>query len=152
VQLLADLKEEAERHAKAYDGDALRAEETARENEQKKRVAEYRARLVSKPVLVIPLTDKVSYSFDPYNLVALDNLGMVYPTLRVTDAWGILAVSGGALMTREGRRVARVYVPAPTDRNARPLQGDGWTLELAPGWTLRPTERKGDYALQKSAP
>jgi hypothetical protein len=31
-----------------------------------------------------------------------------------------------------------------------PIQGDGWTLELNPGWTLIPGERKGDYRLGKN--
>jgi hypothetical protein len=68
----------------------------------------------------------------------------------VSDAWGILEVTGGALMILEGPRVSRVQVPAPADPSKRKVQGDGWTLELSEGWNLVPGARKGDYEIKKS--
>jgi hypothetical protein len=41
-----------------------------------------------------------------------------------------------------------VVITAPTDASASPVKGDGWTLELKPGWKLAPDARKGDYVLQ----
>jgi hypothetical protein len=148
--LASSASSKAEARAKAYDGDALRAAEIVRENERNQQIAKYRARLVEGPVLVLPVREKFSFSFDPYNLLALDEQRTVYPTTRVTDEWGILEVSDGALFVREGGLIVRVVVAAPADANARPLRGDGWTLELAPGWTLAPGERKGDFVLRKS--
>lgn len=58
--------------------------------------------------------------------------------------WGILTVSEGALITPT---FSQIRVPAPRDLAARPIQGDGWTLELSASWTLTPGERKGDFTL-----
>jgi len=150
IKLPANLKAEAEKRSAKYGGDSLSASETERDNKRQKRVAEHRARFIDGPILVLPLTDKVSYGFDPNNVESLDDLGTVYPTLRVSDTWGILEVTRGALMILEGPRVSRVQVPAPADPSKRNLQGDGWTLELSEVWNLVPGARKGDYSVKKS--
>ena len=149
IKLPANLQTLAEQRADEYDGQALRAAEDERAAARQKQLAEYRAQLVKGPTLVLPLTERMRYSFDPNNVVPLDGAGTVYPTLRVTDEWGILEVSHGALMTRASRTVSKVYVSAPTDAETRPLKGDGWTLQLNDGWQLTPAERKGDFILQK---
>ncbi|MCI0490150.1 MAG: hypothetical protein L0229_26450 [Blastocatellia bacterium] len=150
IKLPAVPKAAAEERAKNYNGDGLRLTEVERDNARRERIAGYRARLVEGRVLSLPLTDKVNYSFNPNNLVPLDDLGTVYPTLRVTDEWGILEVSNGALMAREDGRVTKVCVPAPGDVAARSLKGDGWTLELNQGWTVAAGPRKGDFVLKKA--
>jgi hypothetical protein len=149
IQLPENLKDEAEKRSKNYECDALWAPETQREKNRRNRMAEYRARLVEGPVLILPLTGRVNYAFDTSNLLPLEGHGTVCPTLRMTAAWGILNVSKGALMTREDRGTSKVHVRAPADLNLRPLQGDGWTLELNTGWKVEPGERKGDYLLKK---
>ena len=149
IKLPADLKESAERRADEYDGRVLRAAEDERAAAREKQLAEYRAQLVTGPTLLLPLTERMRYSFDPNNVVPLAGAGTIYPTLRVTDEWGILEVSHGALMTRDGGTLAKVYVAAPADAEARPLKGEGWTLQLKDGWRLAPAERKGDFTLQK---
>jgi phage tail protein X len=148
LKLPDDLKAEAEKRAAKYDGENLRAAELKREQERLARIAAYRAKLVEGAHLILPLSKDVNYSFNPNNLVPLDNSGTIYPTMRVTDAWGILDVKGGALMVRENNKPALLYVPVASDNNARPLQGDGWTLQLNDGWMLEPAERKGDYTLK----
>ncbi|HEU4538924.1 MAG TPA: hypothetical protein VFS00_32615, partial [Polyangiaceae bacterium] len=76
--------------------------------------------------------------------------GTGFPTLRVTDAWGELAVTeGGALIDKAW---SKVVVSAPDDPAARPLQGKGWTVRLNPGWTLGPGTRPGDHVLRPTAP
>jgi hypothetical protein len=150
IKLPANLKAEAEKRADRYDGEQLRASETARENERLARIAKYRAQLVDGPVLILQLSNGVNYSFNPNNLIPLDSLGTIYPNVRITDVWGILEVTGGALMVSENGRPARLYVSAPADLHTRSLQGAGWTLQLNDGWTLEPAQRKGDYLLKKN--
>lgn len=77
----------------------------------------------------------------------LAGAGTVYPTLRVSDVWGILEVTRGALLASDGRTVTKIYVGAPSDTQARPLKGDGWTLQLKGGWQLAPGARQGDLIL-----
>jgi hypothetical protein len=107
-------------------------------------MAEYRARLVDGPVLIIPLR-QMQISFDPRNLQPLGELGTVYPNLKISDVWGILEVSKGALLASDWNKV---YVPAPENLTARPVQGDGWTLQLNDPWKIVPGERPGDYVLK----
>ncbi len=137
------LEDEATRRTKDYNGNALIEAETERENAHQKRIAEYKARLVDGPVLIIPLQN-VNVQFNPNNLQSLGDLGTVYPTIRITDLWGILTVTNGALMNSSW---TRIYVPAPKNPDVRLLAGDGWTLELNAGWKLESAERKGDFIL-----
>lgn len=148
LRLPDDLEAEASRRSGGYDGEGLRAAEAKREGDRRARIASYRAKLVEGPVLILPLTERVNYSFDPNSLVPLDGLGTVYPTLRVTDAWGVIEVEGGALMRRGDEGPSVLQVPAPADPGARPLRGERWTLRLNGGWALEPSGRKGDYLLK----
>lgn len=149
IKLSSDLKARAEKQALKYNGSELRLAEAEREERRQKQVAEYRKRLVDGPRLLITLTDKRRVSFNSSNIVPLEGLGTVYPTARVTDQWGILDISNGALMISDRGRITQVYVSVPADLNARPLKGDGWTLELNTGWTLASGERAGDYILKR---
>ena len=144
IRLPENLKTAAEERSQLYDGDVIRKAEEQREALRKKRIAEYRARLVDGPVLVIPL-QKMSLQFNPSNLLPLDNLGTVYPTMRVTDSWGILEVSDGALMSPDW---SKITVPVPGDPDARPLEGKGWILELKDEWKITAGDREGDYVLK----
>jgi hypothetical protein len=40
-----------------------------------------------------------------------------------------------------------VIVVAPSVSAGSSLKGDGWTLELKPGWKIVPGARKGDFML-----
>ena len=88
--------------------------------------------------------------YDGADLMALDETSTVFPTMRVVDDWGILEVSGGALLVREGGRAVRVQVPVPAEASVRPLKGRGWTLTLNDGWTLPPGARSGDLTVKKT--
>jgi hypothetical protein len=145
IRLPESLKKEAEERSKQYNGDGLRAAETAREEARQKTLAQYRSQLVDGPVLVIPLR-KMNVQFNPSNLLALGDLGTVYPTMRITDEWGILEVTSGALMAPNWKQVT---VAAPPDTAAQPLRGPGWTLQLSQGWHLIRGPRPGDFSLRK---
>jgi hypothetical protein len=82
--------------------------------------------------------------FDPRNLQPLGDAGTVYPNLRISDDWGILDTKNGALMKPDWSAVIVVAPPASTGSS---LKGDGWTLELKPGWKIVPGTRKGDFTL-----
>jgi hypothetical protein len=149
IKMPVRLKEEAEQRSKKADCTSLLAAETEREARRQKRVADYRARFVDGAVLTIPLTVDVRYSFNPNNLEVLDDANTVFPNLRISDAWGILNVTNGAVLTRDGGRVVKVTLVAPTNSQARPWQGDGWTLDLKAGWKVEPGERKGDWLVKQ---
>jgi len=148
VKLPQNVKQTAELRAKNYDGDKLEAFETDRADNRQKLLAEYRAKLVAGSVLAIPIL-KMSMQMNPGNLVPLEPLGTVYPSIRIVDAWGILTAAKGALIKSD---FSGIYVSAPSNTSSSPIQGDGWTLELNAGWTITNGERKGDYIVKKSEP
>jgi hypothetical protein len=82
--------------------------------------------------------------FDPRNLQPLENAGTVYPNMRISDDWGILDAKNGALMKPDWSAVIVVATSAITGST---IKGDGWTLELKPGWKIVPGARKGDFIL-----
>lgn len=150
IGLATDLKSRATERASRYDGDALAAAEAEREATRQRRIADYRSRFVDAPTLQITLTDKRSVTINSTELVPLEGVGTVYPTARVTDEWGILEVSNGALMIHSsGGRITTVHVSLPVDPTARPLKGDGWTLALDSGWTVARGSREGGLILKK---
>lgn len=149
----ADPAGAAEARLASYDGDLVVQEERERQETRDRRLAGYRERLVDGPVLVLPAGSEVRYTFNPYGLESLPGQGQVFTTLQAQDAWGALHVQGGtALMVRNASgAVGGFRVPAPADIEARPLAGDGWTLDLAEGWAPVPGPRPGDYRLERRA-
>lgn len=137
---------EASARARAYGGGELSAAEQRREEERRRLVAGYRARLVEGPVLLVPLRN-MRMSFDPGNLVPLEELGTVYPNIRVVDEWGVLNVTGGGALLNKS--FSGIAVSAPLSLTRRHVRGDGWTLELEEGWTFAPGARAGDFVLKK---
>lgn len=141
--LPANLHQAAERQAALYDGATLRAAELERETKRQQLIALYRAKYIDGPILTLPFR-KMHVQFNPSNLQPLENAGTVYPTMRITDEWGILEATNGALMKPDW---SAVIVVAPTATTGSSLKGDGWTLELKPGWKIVPGARKGDFIL-----
>jgi hypothetical protein len=145
------LSEAAARAALSrYEGDEIVTTETAQEQKRVQQIAEARKKFLDGPVLILPLSSDVNYSFNPNNVVGIDTNITVYPTLRMVDNWGVLTVSNGAWLERNpSGHMALARVPAPQDLSARPLKGEGWSLELANGWEVVPGERPGDVTIRK---
>ncbi len=147
IKLPANIPGAAEERARTYDSARLAAQEDEREKKRRTLAAEYRARLVEGAVLQVPLR-QMSMQFDPGNLVPLESLGTVYPNIRVVDDWGILAVSSGGALLRAD--FSQITLSQPKNITPPAIAGDGWTLELKPGWSIAPGQRKGDFTLQSS--
>ncbi|MEQ8768563.1 MAG: hypothetical protein RL885_31950 [Planctomycetota bacterium] len=131
--------------AKIYDGERVLAEEDARRAKQEQRRSELVAQYVEGPVLVLPLTESMRYSFNPRSLESLGEHGTFYPTLEVSDAWGVLKVDDGALMTAD-RKDVRVRVPDSVEGSE--WTGPGWTLTLKAPWRGAGSKETG-YRLTK---
>ena len=143
----ADLEAAVASYAGHYGGAELLAEETARDEENKRRQAEYRAKLVEGPVLRIGF-EKMNITFDPNRLFPLDDLGTVYTVLRISDNWGILELtSGPALLAKDW---SAVTVEAPANARGTEIDGPGWKLHLNAGYKLVPGARKGDFTVGKA--
>ena len=133
-----------------YNGDEIITLETQQEQRRKQQIAEAKKKFLDGPTLILSVTADVNYSYDPNNVIGIDASNTVYPTLRMVDAWGVLTVTNGAWLERDtAGHLARARVPAPTDLSARPLKGDGWSLELANGWDIVPSDHPGNFKLTK---
>jgi hypothetical protein len=141
--LPANLHLAAEQRAALYDGAALRASEMEKDRTRQEILARNRAKFVACPILTLPFK-KMQVQFDPRTLQPLEDAGTVYGKMRIADEWGILEASNGALMKTDWSAVI-VVAPALTEGSS--LKGDGWTLELKPGWKIVPDARKGDFIL-----
>ena len=133
----------AEHEATLYGGVTLRAKEMERETKRQQSKALYRAKFLDGPVLILQFRN-MHVQFDPRNLQPLESAGTVYPTMRVSDDWGILDAKDGALMKPDW---SAVIVVAPSAVTGSSLKGAGWALELKPGWKIVPGPRKGDFKL-----
>ena len=147
----ADLAAAVAASALRYSGDALARAEDERAATRARATADYRARLVEGPVIVLS-ADQLFRSFNPNNLVPLGANGTVYPNGTFQAEWGVLTVEHGGALVAPGNRVVRVPVPPATDSTATTTQGDGWRLELHGGWRLRPGPRPGDFTAIHQAP
>jgi hypothetical protein len=128
--------------AAAYGGPALHAAEVERDRKRQAMLAAFRARLVDGPVLHIPM-HKTNHEFNPRALQPLGDAGTVYPHIHVSGSFGILEADNGALMSKDGSDLA---LPA-AGADVQALKGDGWSLTLNPGWTIKPGGRPGDLRL-----
>ena len=135
-------EELAERAAK-YDGAALHAAEVQRDAKRQQLLALDRRKFVDGPVLTLRFRH-MNVQFNPQTLQPLGSAGTVYPTIRVTDDWGVIEGTKGALMKPDW---SALVVPAPASTTGERIAGDGFTLELKPGWKIVPDARPGDYTL-----
>jgi hypothetical protein len=147
VPTTADGETDIEARAARYDGDTLLRAETERDNERQKRLGRFRVAFLTAPVLHIPLRNART-SFNPDELIPLDDVGTVYPTLTLSDSWGVLTVTGGpgALLYNDWS-AARVTAPTTTDPPH--ITGQGWTLDLAEGWHLERPEGVGTWTIRQ---
>jgi hypothetical protein len=130
--------------AAAYGGAALHVAETERAERRAAERARYRSLLVDGPLLLLPRRGG-KIVFKPNAVLPLGDLGSIYPTLQVIDEWGTLDVTGGALLSTDWSTVA---VAAPASAADRTVAG-AWTLSLAPGWSVVPGRRSGDFTIAR---
>ena len=135
----------AEARAPLYGAAAISSSETDRAQKAEATKARYRARLVDGPTLLLP-GRKFAFSFNPSTLVSLGDANTVYPTFHATAEWGTLDVTDGVLVPTD---FSRATVAAPTETPGPHLEGPGWKLDLAAGWSVVPGTRAGSYTVTK---
>ena len=130
--------------AKQYGGPELKLSEVKKDAERQALLAELRRRFVEGHVLVIPSAR--SASFTTAGMTAHSRGGHDLSDLPDHRRMGH---PGGAQVLVSTDR-DRLTVPAPASIEGTSLKGDGWTLELAAGWSVRPGERAGDFKIAKN--
>jgi hypothetical protein len=136
----------AEARAPLYGAAAIRIAEAERAQKAEAAKARYRARLVEGPTLLLPGGKHFAFSFNPSTLVSLGDANTVYPTFHASAEWGTLDVTDGVLVPTD---FSHATVMAPNDTAGPHLEGPGWTLDLAAGWSIVPGARAGSYTVAK---
>lgn len=146
VRIQTDLQKAVKKLSDNYNGTSIIKQETDREEQMKKRIAEYKMKFIQQPHFEIKF-EKMNVSFDPRNIVPVDDQGTVYPNIRITDLWGILTVENGALMSPNWNKIS---ISNPVKTENKKVSGDGWILELTEGYTIAKDEDNGNYKLIKN--
>ena len=142
---MADLPRTARDRAVFYGYTAVVNAEREHEERHQAFLRELTSKFLERPTLDFPTAPEMTRNFNPETLVPFPPHGTYYPSGTFAANWGKLQVdSGGALVAPENRSLR---VPAPTDPEARPIRGAGWTLQIAPGWTIRPSGTPGSFKL-----
>lgn len=146
IRIQTDLQKAVEKLSDNYTGTSIIKQETDREEQTKKRIAEYKLKFIQQPHFEIKF-EKMNVSFDPRNIMPVEDLGTVYPNIRITDLWGILTVETGALMSPNWDKIS---ISNPVKTENKKVSGDGWILELTDGYTIAKDENNGNYKLIKN--
>ena len=126
-----------------YNFEKIISFETNRANKRKKLISKYETEFVKNPTLTIHF-ENMNISFDPRNIMPFKNLGTIYPNIRITDNWGILTVTNGALLSKNWDKV---IISKPNEITNKIIKGDGWKLELNKGWQVKQTGK--NYILKR---
>ncbi|HEU4931207.1 MAG TPA: hypothetical protein VFT48_03965 [Pyrinomonadaceae bacterium] len=127
-----------------YGGTELRAAEQARAERRSAVLRDLQNRFVHGPVLLVPSGGGAT--FNAVGATPIPGAGTVYfSQYRTRGQWGTLEATNGVLISDDGRR----RVPGPFRIEGANITGDGWTVTVAPGWTVRPGPRSGDYQITR---
>ncbi|MCA4794231.1 hypothetical protein [Myroides odoratimimus] len=145
IQIPNNLESTVNQLKSKYNGAFIIEQEVERDVKIKKIIATYKAQFVENPHFEIKF-EKMNISFNPSNLVALEDKGTVYPTMRISDKWGILTVEKGALMSPNWDRLS---ITNPTKVEENKVFGDGWILELTEHYKVEQNKDDLNYRLVK---
>jgi len=145
IKIPNNLKASVDKIASNYNGAAIFSEEKIRDEKIKKLIAGYKSKFIEQPHLEIKF-EKMNVSFDPRNIIPIEDKGTVYPQIRVTDNWGILEVTKGALMSPNWDKIS---VSAPVKINDELIEGEGWTIKINKAYTVKKDEKSNNYFLGK---
>jgi hypothetical protein len=123
-----------------YGGPVIIAEENRRWATREKQLALYRAKFIDGPTVRIR-PRSLNISFDPRGQASLDTSGTVMANLVWKSADGAsLTAPEGALVNSNWSELrvplGSVRLRAGKINAQRTIRGAGWTLVLAPGWTV----------------
>jgi hypothetical protein len=131
-----------------YGVDEIIKEESKRDELIKESILSQSNTFTQKPVVFLEL-ESPYFDFEPEEVHALDSLGTLYNSIRVSDNWGKLTVEKGGCLVSNNLKFLRVTAKSfKTDKNH--ISADGWHLILNNDWELIPVEQ--NYFVRKLMP
>lgn len=129
--------------AKEYGWDEVDRSEAARDSARAPMMREYRARLADGPTITLRQSkDSLAWSYDPTELIGFDLTSTIYPSGNFSAPWGKLSVDHGGVLVRNDFTAITIGAPESPLTGSREIKGDGWSLELKPGWSIRTAGNK----------
>lgn len=144
IRLADDLETRTSERSLDYRGPSLLAAEEQKDAHRKAIIEGYIDKFVHGPRLIFPLSN-MQMSFNPNELIPIETHGTIYPTLSITDQWGVLEVTNGALITADFQQVV-VSVPAGYSNETKTEE---WNVDLNDDWTIDKNEDKS-FAVTKN--
>jgi hypothetical protein len=133
ISLPTDLVAAKETFKGNYDGLIIEEEEHLREQQTISLAKYHKQKYLEDPHLEVFL-ENMNISFDPNNIIPLIDIGSVYQQMRVTDNWGILTVTSGALLSKNWNRI---WLSRPLTLTNNGAAGEGWDLTLKDGFFIK---------------
>jgi hypothetical protein len=107
---------------------------------------EYKHRFSNGDQLIIP-NNNINFSYNPHEaLIPIDNIGVVYKTMRLVGDWGILEVSNGILRTNDW---SAFIINAPKSKQDGTIIEPTYKLELKDGWRIIKI-KEGKFTFRKT--
>jgi hypothetical protein len=117
-----------------YNMDEIKKEELKRDERIKESINSQANIFIQKPVVFLEL-ESPYFDFEPEEIHALDSLGTLYNSIRVSDNWGKLTVDKGGCLVSNNLKFLRITAKSfKADKNH--ITGDGWHLILNNDWEL----------------
>lgn len=134
-----NLAAAARTRAQEYGWDEVDRTEATRDSARAPAMASYRARLADGPTITLRQSkDSLAWSYDPTELIGFDLYSTVYPSGNFSASWGKLTVERGGVLVQNDFSQIKIGAPAgAVSAEQKEIKGDGWTLVLNPGWSLR---------------
>jgi hypothetical protein len=150
-KLPRNLAAVARTRAQEYGWDEVDRTEAARDSVRAPAMNGYRGRLGDGAVITLRQSkDSLAWSYDPTELIGFDLRSTVYPSGNFSAPWGKLTVDHGGVLVQNDFSRIRVSAPALPVVGTSEIKGDGWTLVLNPGWSLRAdSSRSGSFVATK---
>ena len=147
-----NLASTARTRAQEYGWKEVDRTEASRDSARAPAMNAYRARLADGPTITLRQSkDSLAWSYDPTELIGFDLYSTISPSGNFTAPWGKLTVEHGGVLVQNDFSRIRIGAPTtPLTAGAREIRGDGWTLVLNPGWSLRAdSSRPGSFVAEK---
>jgi hypothetical protein len=131
-----------------YEIEAINKEEEKRDADIKESIHLQISTFTEKPVVFLEL-ESPYFDFEPEDIHALDTLGTLYNSIRVSDNWGKLTVDKGGCLVSNNLKFIRITAKAfKADKNH--ISAEGWHLILNNDWELVPVDQ--NYFVRKLMP
>ena len=116
-----------------YNAEQLVKSETEKFKLQNKLIEEYRNKFLKGNQLIIP-NNNVNFSYNPQEpLVPIDDIGVIYKTMRLVGDWGILEVTNGILRTNDWKAF---IIEVPKTNRTGTIVEASYKIEIKRGWSI----------------